>query len=397
MAALGSGALLLFALVELISAPSLQHVLAMALVPAVLLAWLGLVRGGRYLVNGDHPAHDLVIIGKNRRTCDYLEAMERFQESSVKVVGVLDCEMRQETELHRKACDDCDALLRRHRIPVLGGHTHLRQVICENPIDEVLITLPIKSFYDEIDGCLKVCQEAGVPVSLSVDFFGLDASHAGLLSFGNGGYRINYTRSRHPRWKLAVKRTLDIAGAVIALAIFAIPMALVALAVKLTSRGPVLFVQERAGLNHKRFKLLKFRTMIKDAEQIRPELDHLNEQAGPVFKMRRDPRVTSIGRFLRKYSLDELPQLFNVLVGDMSLVGPRPPIPSEVNEYEWWQRRRLSTRPGLTCLWQVSGRNRIGFDEWMRLDLAYIDDWSLLLDIKILLQTVPTLLKGSGV
>ncbi len=173
-------------------------------------------------------------------------------------------------------------------------------------------------------------------------------------------------------------------------------MAAIALAIRLTSSGQVLFRQVRCGLNGRRFTLYKFRTMVEDAERRRPELHHLNEMDGPVFKVRRDPRVTRLGRLLRRYSLDELPQLWNVLSGTMSLVGPRPAIPEEVAQYQRWQRRRLSMRPGLTCLWQISGRNDLDFDRWMELDLEYIDSWSPLLDLKILARTVPVVLSGRG-
>jgi lipopolysaccharide/colanic/teichoic acid biosynthesis glycosyltransferase len=173
-------------------------------------------------------------------------------------------------------------------------------------------------------------------------------------------------------------------------------MLLSALAIRLTSAGPVLFRQERVGLNGRRFSLYKFRTMIVDAERQRDALLSLNEMDGPVFKISRDPRVTPVGAFLRRSSLDELPQLFNVLWGQMSLVGPRPPIPSEVRQYEAWQRRRLSMKPGITCLWQVNGRNKIGFRQWMAMDLEYIDKWSLGLDLKILAQTIPAVLKREG-
>jgi len=158
----------------------------------------------------------------------------------------------------------------------------------------------------------------------------------------------------------------------------------------------VLFRQRRCGLNGRIFTLFKFRTMVADAEERIGEVAHLNEMKGPVFKVRRDPRVTGVGRWLRRFSLDELPQLWNVLRGDMSLVGPRPPIPEEVARYERWQRRRLSMKPGLTCLWQVRGRNQIDFEEWMRLDLEYIDNWSPWLDLKILARTVPVVLSGRG-
>jgi len=173
-------------------------------------------------------------------------------------------------------------------------------------------------------------------------------------------------------------------------------MLVTALLVKLTSKGPVIYRQVRCGLHGRPFAMIKLRTMVADAEQRRKDVFYLNEMEGPVFKIERDPRITPVGRWLRVFSIDELPQLWNILVGDMSLVGPRPPIPSEVAQYETSERRRLSMRPGLTCLWQVSGRNRIAFDEWVKLDLEYIDSWSLTNDLKILLMTVPVILGGGG-
>jgi lipopolysaccharide/colanic/teichoic acid biosynthesis glycosyltransferase len=169
-----------------------------------------------------------------------------------------------------------------------------------------------------------------------------------------------------------------------------------AILIKLTSHGPVLFRQKRCGHNGRQFVMYKFRSMIDNAEQRRLELEPLNEMDGPVFKSSRDPRITIIGKIIRRFSIDELPQVFNVLRGDMSLVGPRPPLPEEVARYERWQRRRLSMKPGMTCLWQISGRNEVSFEDWMKLDLTYIDNWSLLLDLKILLKTVPVVLLGRG-
>jgi lipopolysaccharide/colanic/teichoic acid biosynthesis glycosyltransferase len=166
--------------------------------------------------------------------------------------------------------------------------------------------------------------------------------------------------------------------------------------IKSTSQGQMLFVQERCGLNGRRFKMYKFRTMVNNAEELKTQLVDMNEIDGPVFKIKSDPRITWIGSILRRTSIDEIPQLFNVLKGEMSIVGPRPPIPEEVEKYEFWQRRRLSMRPGLTCLWQISGRNEISFDEWMKLDLKYIDDWGLGLDFKIILKTIPVVLFRKG-
>jgi exopolysaccharide biosynthesis polyprenyl glycosylphosphotransferase len=194
----------------------------------------------------------------------------------------------------------------------------------------------------------------------------------------------------------AMKRLFDIVASAVALWLL-LPLFVVVMAlIKLTSRGPVFFRQTRVGLHGRTFNMLKFRSMVVNAESLKAALAAQNEQAGPVFKMRRDPRVTRIGRFIRKYSIDELPQLINVLRGDMSVVGPRPPVPDELLKYEAWQRRRLSVRPGLTCIWQVSGRNQISFEDWMLLDMQYIDHWSLARDFQLIFRTIPVVITGRG-
>jgi exopolysaccharide biosynthesis polyprenyl glycosylphosphotransferase len=198
-------------------------------------------------------------------------------------------------------------------------------------------------------------------------------------------------------WPRLFKRLIDLVGSIVLLVLLSPLLLVVAILIKATSNGPVFFRQKRVGLNKRQFLMYKFCTMVPNAEQLQKELLHLNEMTGPAFKIRNDPRVTPIGRFLRKTSLDELPQLFNVFGGDMSLVGPRA---MSVHDYqsfnEDWQRRRFSVRPGITCLWQVHGRNSIPFDQWMELDMQYIDKWSLWLDLKILLQTIPAVLRGTG-
>jgi len=209
------------------------------------------------------------------------------------------------------------------------------------------------------------------------------------------GYLHYHSHAPQPG-AFALKRMFDVVASSAALWLFTPLFILVALGIKLTSRGPLFFRQERVGLRGKRFNMLKFRSMVVDAEARKAHLAARNEQAGPVFKMRNDPRVTRIGRVIRKYSIDELPQLINVLRGDMSLVGPRPPVPSEVEKYEAWQRRRLSVRPGLTCIWQVSGRNQISFEEWMYLDMQYIDHWTLAGDFNLIFKTVPVVITGRG-
>jgi lipopolysaccharide/colanic/teichoic acid biosynthesis glycosyltransferase len=192
------------------------------------------------------------------------------------------------------------------------------------------------------------------------------------------------------------KRVLDLAGAAIGALLLAPVLLATSLSIKLNTPGPVLYRSRRVGEGGRVFSFLKFRSMVCNAEMLREELLHLNEVDGPVFKISRDPRITRVGALLRRTSLDELPQLWNVLRGDMSLVGPRPPIPEEVCQYQAWQFRRLSVRPGLTCLWQVSGRSLVGFDEWMRMDLEYVERRSLGLDLAILLRTVPAVLSGKG-
>lgn len=277
-------------------------------------------------------------------------------------------------------------------LPVLGPLTHLEQLLLDNTIDQVLLT---EWDHDALQQVARCCEEPGVPFSVAANFLNLTLAQPRLERHSSTDLLTFSTLPSAPI-ALATKRILDIAGAVLLLLLSAPIMLLAAAAIRLTDGGPVLFSQERVGRFGRRFTMLKFRSMILDAEKGRADIAHLNEMDGPVFKATRDPRITRVGRWLRRLSIDELPQLVNVLRGEMSLVGPRPPLPDEVTSYQRWQRRRLSVRPGLTCIWQVSGRNQLDFDTWIRLDLEYIDNWSLLLDIKLLLQTVPAVLTGYG-
>lgn len=339
---------------------------------------------------GSQNPRNIVMVGRNARTRRHFELLARDDSGPVSVIGVLDSARSQ------MPGDDCGDLLSHYHVPDLGGLENLAEVLRGAAVDEVLVTLPIKSCYDDIQTAVRTCEEAGVDVSLCADLFNSSVARPGRNLATKAAPRLTFTSVPHPRWKLALKRLMDIAGALLGLTVFAIPMILIAVATKLSSRGPVFFSQTRSGLKNRPFAIFKFRTMIVNAEAMKKEIEALNEVDGPVFKIRRDPRVTRIGSFLRKTSLDELPQLFNVLLGDMSLVGPRPPLPSEVEEYEWWQRRRLSMKPGLTCFWQVSGRSNVSFREWMRMDLRYIDTWSLWLDVKLVLQTIPAVLFCRG-
>jgi exopolysaccharide biosynthesis polyprenyl glycosylphosphotransferase len=280
-------------------------------------------------------------------------------------------------------------------IRMLGGIADLEALLVQEPIDEVLIALPIKSQYAGVQRALRICERVGVQATYLADVFehGLAKprfDHAESLAVVTLPMRTDDSR-------LMVKRGIDIVSAIIALIVLSPVFVITALAVKITSPGPVLFKQPRYGYNRRRFPMFKFRTMAIDAEQRMAALEHLNEAAGPVFKIRNDPRLTRIGPFLRATSIDELPQLFNVLLGHMSLVGPRPLPVRDVNRFsEATLMRRFSVLPGMTGLWQVSGRSALDFSDWIALDLKYIDNWSLLEDLRILLVTIPVVLRGRG-
>jgi exopolysaccharide biosynthesis polyprenyl glycosylphosphotransferase len=278
---------------------------------------------------------------------------------------------------------------------VLGTAGDLEEVLKRHIVAEVFIAGNGESQRTEMQQCIRVLERFGIPFALPACGFRFGRARPEYERAVADGY-IHYLSVRHKPVQLAIKRLVDVAASSLVLALLAPLMILVAVIIKLTSRGPILFKQQRVGRHGRPFHMLKFRSMGVNAEELKAKLMALNEQAGPVFKMKRDPRITPIGRFIRKFSIDELPQLVNVLRGEMSLVGPRPPVPSEVARYEAWQRRRLSVRPGLTCVWQVSGRNEISFEEWMYLDMQYIDHWSLGQDFQLILKTVPVVLTGRG-
>lgn len=250
---------------------------------------------------------------------------------------------------------------------------------------------------DTVENVVRACETEGVDVWLAVDFLDTRISKPGFARVG-GVPLLVFRSVPEMSWQWVVKQVMDVVLSAVALVLLLPVFVVIAVLIKLDSKGPVFFKQLRCGLNGRPFVLYKFRTMVVDAEARKRELEKYNEMSGPVFKLSNDPRVTRVGRILRKFSLDELPQFFNVLKGDMSLVGPRPLPVEEVNRFDQlWHRRRMSVKPGLTCLWQISGRNEIrDFQEWVRLDLEYIDNWSLWLDLKILLKTVPAVIRGVG-
>jgi len=279
--------------------------------------------------------------------------------------------------------------------PVLGTLADFEGIVRDTHVDEVILAVD-RGDLPKLEDVFLLCEEMGIRTRLVLDFFPHVLARVELDEF-QGTPLLTFSTTPDDPTALVLKRGVDVFLAVVLLAASVIPLGVAALLIKLTSRGPVLFRQTRCGLNGRPFTLLKLRTMVEGAEELLDEVAHLNQHEGPVFKAANDPRLTGIGRLIRRFSFDEFPQLWNVLRGEMSLVGPRPPLPNEVARYERWQRRRLSMKPGVTGLWQVSGRNDIrNFEEWINLDLAYIDNWSLSLDAKILLRTIPTVLSGRG-
>lgn len=272
----------------------------------------------------------------------------------------------------------------------------LVDLLHEHSANGVLLTAK-HTFFGQIEKAIQACELEGVEAWLLADFFNTQVSQTTFDDL-NGRPMLVFRSTPEDSWQKVAKHAIDVFGAFAFLSITAVPFLFIAIAIKLTSPGPIFFKQRRSGLNGKPFTMLKFRSMVTNAEQRKHELEVINEMDGPVFKVTNDPRVTRIGRILRRWSIDEWPQMFNVLMGDMSLVGPRPLPVDEVRRFDdLAHRRRLSVKPGLTCLWQVNGRNTVtSFREWVRLDLEYIDNWSIWLDLKILLKTVPVVILGTG-
>lgn len=327
---------------------------------------------------------DVVIVGTNSRAVEYARAIESKPDLGYQLVGFVD--------------DGWSGLdtFRQLGYPLVCGLENFGQFLRENVVDEVVVGLPLKSLYEKSAEIVDLCEKQGIVVRFVSDLFKLNIARSKTEDFGGGAILTVYT-GQMQGWPVVVKRMLDFALAVLLLALMCPLLLIVAVCIKVTSAGPVLFSQERVGLNKRSFRLYKFRTMGRNAEAKIREIEHLNEASGPVFKIRSDPRITPIGRLLRKTSIDELPQLINVLKGEMSLVGPRPLPVRDCSGFDRdWHRRRFSVRPGITCLWQVNGRSEIPFEQWMQLDMEYIDRWSLWLDLKILVKTIPAVLRGSG-
>ncbi len=340
--------------------------------PAMLLARVARLQGKNF--------RSVVIVGSGPRAREATDTIERHPEWGLRVISYVDD-------------DDPDFA---PAVPVAKIHKmiELPSLLRNESVDEVLVACP-RSMLVTLPPTVRECALVGVPVTVLTDLFAdqLPAPKVGTFDSLN---TLSFAPVHHNELELLLKRGIDIVGGTIGL-LFSLPLiAIAGLLIRMDSSGPIFFRQVRSGLNGRRFEMIKLRTMDDGADSRKHELLHLNEMDGPVFKLAEDPRITPIGATLRRFSIDELPQFWNVVKGDMSLVGPRPPTPDEVIHYEGDTRRRLSMRPGLTCYWQVSGRNEVGFAEWIKLDLMYIDTWSLMNDLIIMLRTIPEVLRARG-
>jgi exopolysaccharide biosynthesis polyprenyl glycosylphosphotransferase len=363
---LRSGSILLFLLFTIVGTLSLRHVT-------------------RLLVAGQRVSspRQVLIVGSGPRALKMYRELVAHPRSSHEVVGFVDS-----TDSVTVVDPDVQARL-------LGTLDEFESILMQRTVDAVLIALPIRSCYQRIQETIATCERVGVESCYLADVF--QCALARPEYQGSASAPVVALKVVQDDLRLIVKRGIDIVAASVGLVVLSPLLLAIALLIKLTSPGPVLFTQQRYGYNRRLFHMYKFRTMVANAETLQITLEHLNEAGGPVFKIKQDPRITPIGRFLRRTSLDEIPQLINVLKGNMSLVGPRPlPIRDVSHFNEAWLMRRFSVLPGITCLWQISGRSNLGFDDWVTLDLAYIDRWSLRLDFQILLSTIPAVLKGTG-
>jgi exopolysaccharide biosynthesis polyprenyl glycosylphosphotransferase len=337
-------------------------------------------RHGRNLRN-------MLIVGTNSRAVEFAKTIRSKPELGYRILGFADDEWAGAEDLRTNGWS------------VICNLQELPKFLRRSVVDEVVIAVPLRSFHNDASEIAIMCEQQGIMLHVLSDLFNLK-NRLPRAEEVEGSHVITHSGGIGEGWPIVIKRAIDLTLSLALLIILAPLLLLAALLIKLTSPGPVFFVQKRVGFNKRVFSIYKFRTMVMDAEKKLQDIEHLNEVTGPVFKIKNDPRLTSVGKFLRKTSIDELPQFFNVLSGDMSLVGPRP---LQLRDYELfteagedWQRCRFSVRPGITCLWQVNGRSSLPFHKWMELDLQYVRNWSLWLDMQILAKTIPAVLRGSG-
>lgn len=323
----------------------------------------------------------VLIVGSGRRARMLADKLTKSSEWGVHIVGFLD---PKGESAGRRATDE-----------ILGHVDEISHILKSNVVEDVIVAVP-RSLLGDVQKIIDACEEEGVRLRFMADIYDFKVAHIRLNLVDEIPLLSFEPVSREPNALLA-KRVFDLIVTLAAMPVLLPFLAVIAIIIKIDSRGPVIFTQERVGLHKRRFQMYKFRSMVADAEARLATLEHLNEASGPNFKIKDDPRITRVGRFIRRTSIDELPQLFNVLAGDMSLVGPRPMSIRDVELFDQGvQRKRFSVRPGLTCLWQISGRSDLDFDDWLKLDLAYIDTWTFWKDLEILVRTIPVVIRGSG-
>jgi exopolysaccharide biosynthesis polyprenyl glycosylphosphotransferase len=325
--------------------------------------------------------HYVMVVGTGERAVRMARGLEHSSDYGIRLRGFLSESIGAPSEIQLRAVYKV--------LPI----SDLQSILRQHVVDEVIFAVPSESL-SELEEVFLMCDEEGVRTRVSVDFFPHINSTVSLERFGETPL-LTFSAAPYDEIRLLLKRMTDIVLSSAGLIVLSPFMLAIALLIRLSSPGPAIFRQVRCGLNGRLFLFYKFRSMVENAEALKKDLEHLNTRE-TAFKIPDDPRLTMLGRYLRKFSIDEWPQLWNVLRGDMSLVGPRPAVPGEVEQYKRWQRRRLRMRPGLTCLWAISGRDNVDFETWMKMDMQYIDNWSLALDWKILLQTIPRVLTGSG-
>jgi exopolysaccharide biosynthesis polyprenyl glycosylphosphotransferase len=334
-----------------------------------------------YFRRRGHNLRRLLIVGTGRRAAEFIQRIKGHPDWGFHILGAID----DEPGRGLKKVDGVD---------IIGNLDDIPRILHNDAVDEIVFVVP-RSRLSHVEGALHDCETEGVVSTITVDLFDMQIAKSAVSEI-DGIPLLRFHTIKINEWELLAKRFIDIIISGLVIILLGPILAFLALLIKLTSPGPVFFKQQRLGFHGRKFTLYKFRTMRQGAQDVLSKVNDVAEMDTPEFRAKKTQWITPVGRIMRKFSLDELPQFFNVFIGQMSLIGPRPTVPDEVEKYKAWQRRRFSMKPGITCLWQVNGRNKIGFEDWMKLDLEYLDNWSLWLDIKIMIKTVPVVLFGIG-
>jgi exopolysaccharide biosynthesis polyprenyl glycosylphosphotransferase len=347
----------------------------------ILIEKTALYLGAHYARRRSMNTRRLLIVGTGRRAVAFIRKIDQHPEWGFEILGAINDEPARN-------------VAQVDRLKVIGTLEDIPRIFHSDAVDEVVFVVP-RTRLNALHNALIDCETEGIVVTIAIDLFDMRIAKSSVTEI-DGMPLLRFKTTMAKEWQLSVKRIFDFSASGLGIIFLAPFLTFVAVLIKLTSPGPVFFKQPRLGFHGRKFTLYKFRTMRKGAQDHLNDVVDLNEMTTPEFREKKTAWITPVGRFLRKFSLDELPQLFNVFVGHMSIVGPRPTVPDEVEKYKTWQRRRFSMKPGITCLWQVEGRNNIAFEDWMKLDLEYLDNWSLKLDFIILVRTIPVVVFGIG-